>query len=37
MRLWEVFESLGFKVLDFYQNKSIANSDDEWLSYILRR
>ena len=35
--LREVFESLNFKVLDSYQNKSIANSDDVWLSYILRR
>ena len=35
--LREVFESLDFKVLDSYQNKSIANSDDVWLSYILRR
>jgi len=35
--LREIFESLNFKVLDSYQNKSIANSDDVWLSYILRR
>ena len=35
--LREVFERLGFKMLDSYQNKSIANSDDLWLSYILRR
>jgi len=33
-KLREVFESLDFKVLDFYQNESIANSDDVWLSYI---
>ncbi len=32
-KLREVFENLDFKVLDFYQNESIANSDDEWLSY----
>jgi len=37
MRLWGVFESLDYKVLDFYQKESIANSDDVWLSYILRR
>ena len=36
-KLREVFERLGFKMLDSYQNKSIANSDDLWLSYILRR
>lgn len=35
-KLREVFISLGYKVLDFYQNKSIANSDDVWLSYILK-
>ncbi len=35
--LREVYESQNFKVLDFYQNESIANSDDVWLSYILRR
>ena len=36
-KLREIFESLDFEVLDFYQNKSIANSDDIWLSYILKR
>jgi len=36
-KLREVFENLDYKVLEFYQNKSIVNSDDEWLSYILRR
>ena len=36
-KLRQVFESLDFKVIDFFQNKSIANSDDVWLSYILRR
>ena len=35
--LKEVFESLNFKVLDFYRNETIANSDDVWLSYILRK
>jgi len=25
-----------FKILDFYQNESIVNSDDVWLSYILK-
>ena len=36
-KLREVFENLGFKVLDFYQNESIANLNDVWLGYILRR
>jgi len=36
-QLREVFESLDFKVLDFYQNESIVNSDDMWLSYIFWR
>jgi len=34
--LREVLESLDYNVLDFYQNKSIANSDDIWLGYILK-
>ncbi len=36
-KLREVFETLDFKVLYFYQNKSIANSDDIWLGYILQK
>ncbi len=36
-KLRGVFESLDFNILDFYQNKSIANSDDMWLGYILQR
>jgi SAM-dependent methyltransferase len=35
--LRKVYENLNYKVLDFYQNKSIANSDDVWLSYIFRK
>jgi len=35
--LREIFKSLDFKVLDFYQKVSIANSDDVWLGYILRK
>jgi len=35
--LRKVYEKLGFKVLDFYRNQSISNSDDVWLSYILRK
>jgi len=35
-KLREVFESLDYNVLDFYQNESIVNSDDVWLSYILK-
>ena len=35
--LRETFDSLDFNVVDFYQNESIANSDDMWLGYILRK
>ena len=35
--LREIFKSLGFKMLDSSQNKSIANSDDVWLGYILQK
>jgi len=34
--LRKVYENLDFKVLDFYQNESIVDSDDVWLSYILK-
>ena len=35
--LRKVYEKFSFKVLDFYRNQSISNSDDVWLSYILRK
>ena len=31
----ELFESLGFKVCDFYRSVSKTGSGDVWLSYVL--
>jgi len=35
--LREVFKNQDYEVVDFYQKQSTANSNDVWLSYILRK